>query len=355
LWLWFARWEKAHWSALLTAGLLMGLSAVTKYQFLLVLAPALLGAWALNLVFWKRPQRLFLLPGIATAATFGLWQLLILTYLGPSNFGENLASLREVTAGAAAVFDPTLMQRSLRELVSLRAYLFLLLPVLAWAAFRLVRPGRSIFATVGAERRIQLTVLLLMIGANLVWYVLASVSWVRYAFVGLALSGLFVALAGAQLTGNYRVEALAGARIPLPRRLAHLATFLLLAVMILAPAARLALRIASAPSDPAKEMAAILDQEVDPSVLIETWEPQMGFLTDHAYHYPPQLLLNRAVRQVWLGETPVADLYDLRAHQPAYVLVGEFARWVGLYPPAQLGGYEEVATAGPYQLYQRRP
>lgn len=353
LWLWFARWEKANAWQLLAAGVLMGLSAVTKYQFLLVLAPALLGAWLLNLIWWRRRQALFLLPGIATAATFGLWQLIFLTYLGPSNFSENLAALREISAGAAAVFSPELMMRSLRELVNLRSYFFLLLPVLAWAALRLIWPGRSIFAALGIERRLQLTVLLLLIGANLLWYVAASVSWVRYAFVGLALSSLFVALAGAQLSDGYRLAPLLDGRTPLLRRLLHGGALALLALMILAPAGRLAIRIATAPVDPAKEMAANLDLLVAPTALIETWEPQMGFLTDHTYHYPPQLLLNRAVRQVWLGETPVADLYDFREGSPDYLLLGEFARWVGIYPDERLAGWTVVSESGPYALYRR--
>jgi 4-amino-4-deoxy-L-arabinose transferase-like glycosyltransferase len=353
LWLWFARWQKARWWELLLAGLLMGLSAVTKYQFLLVLAPALLLAWLINLLAWKRPQALFLLPGIATALSFGLWQLVFLTYLGPSNFGENLAALREVTAGAAAVFDTALMQRSLRELVSVRSYLFLLLPVLGWAAFRLVRPGRSILATLGEERRIQLTVLLLLIAANLIWYVLASVSWVRYAFVGLSLSSLFVALAAAQVTTGLRLAPIWSAKSRWPNRLLHAGVWGLLALMIAAPAARLAQRIVTAPPDPAREMAALLNQAVPPDALVETWEPHMGFLTDHTYHYPPQLLLNRAVRQVWLGETPVSELYDFAQQTPDFVLVGEFGRWVNVYPAERLEGWKTVGEAGPYTLHGR--
>jgi hypothetical protein len=352
--LWFARWERARTWELLLAGALMGLSAVTKYQFLLVLAPALLGAWLLNLLLRKRPQRLFLLPGIATAATFGLWQLIFLTTMGPSTFAGNLASLREVTAGAAAVFAPDLMARSLRELVSLRSYFFLLLPVLAWAAFRLVWPARSIFAELGAERRMQLSVVLMMVGVNLLWYVVASVSWVRYAFLGLALSSIFVALAFAQLTGGYRLRTLTDGATPIWRRAVAGASLALLVVLVLAPAARLGQRIATVPVDPAKEMALQIDQMVEPNALVETWEPQMGFLTDHRYHYPPQLLLNRAVRQVWLGETPVSELYDFRELQPDYVLVGEFGRWVGIYPEERLGDFEEVASSGPYQLFARR-
>ncbi len=35
--LWFVRWRRARWWELLLAGLLLGLSVVTKYQYLLVL------------------------------------------------------------------------------------------------------------------------------------------------------------------------------------------------------------------------------------------------------------------------------------------------------------------------------
>jgi hypothetical protein len=290
---------------------------------------------------------------MATAATFALWQGVLLTQLGPSTFAENLAALREVTAGAAAVFSPELMLRSLRELVSLRAYLFLLLPVLVWAAVRLLRPGNSIVASLRAEQRLQLSVLLLMVGANLGWMLVASVGWVRYAFPGLALAAIFVALAGANLTDGYHPSTLANARVALPRRLAHMAALLLLAAMIVAPAARLALRIATAPPDPAQAMAAALTRVAPADALVESWEPHLGFLTNHTYHYPPQLLLNRAVRQVWQGETPVADLYDFRTLDPDFVLVGEFGRWVNVYPPERLDGWPVVAQEGPYTLYRR--
>jgi hypothetical protein len=68
------------------------------------------------------------------------------------------------------------------------------------------------------------------------------------------------------------------------------------------------------------------------------------------------LLLNRAVRQVWLGETPVAELYDFTKLEPDFVLIGEFGRWVDVYPVERLqqAGYERVETVGQFELYRRR-
>jgi 4-amino-4-deoxy-L-arabinose transferase-like glycosyltransferase len=372
--LWFVRWRRARWWELILVGLLLGLSVVTKYQYLLVLGAALLLAWGMNLLWFKRPQRLFLIPGIVTAATFGAWQLFTLVYLGAATIGENFAALREVSAGAAAVFSQELMIRSLGELFSAKSFLWLLFPVLAYSLYWLARPHGVIaprpspLATADAsttdasttdDRRYQLAILYGLVILNLLWYVVASVSWLRYAFLGLSFATFFVTLTFANLTTNFDVAHLwrsarsGGSRW---RGYAGLALLLLLAAMIVAPGARLAVRIATAPPDDSAQMAQVMNATVPLDALVETWEQPMGFLTDHRYHYPPQLLLNRTVRQKWLGEAGVAEFYDFTELNPEYVLVGEFARWVGIYPPDRLqaAGYESVETLGQYELYQRR-
>ncbi|HHW88049.1 MAG TPA: hypothetical protein GX400_17810 [Chloroflexi bacterium] len=371
--LWFVRWRHARWWELTLVGLLLGLSVVTKYQYLLVLGATLLLAWGMNLLWFKRSQQLFLLPGIVTAAIFGAWQLFTLVYLGPATIGENLTSLREFTAGAAAVFSQELMRRSLSELFSAKSFLWMLFPALGYSAWWLLRATRSAngvaddaaasrslsFAPTDADRRHQLVILYALVVINLLWYVVASVSWLRYAFVGLAFATFFVALTFADLTADFSVVRLWQASKTTGQRgrgYVGLALLLLLAAIIVAPGARLAVRIATAPPDDSAQMAQVMNATVPLDALVETWEPQMGFLTDHRYHYPPQLLLNRTVRQKWLGETTVADLYDFTELNPEYVLVGEFSRWVAVYPPERLAaaGYAPVMTLGQYELYQRR-
>lgn len=361
--LWFVRWRRARWWELALAGLLLGLSVVTKYQYLLVLGGALLLAWGLNLVFFKLPQRVFLIPGIVTGAIFGAWQVFTLVYLGPATIGENLASLREFTAGAAAVFSQELMLRSLSELFSAKSFLWVLFPVLLYSLYWLVRPhgvmAEGQLPASRQDRRYQLAILYGLVVINLVWYVVASVSWLRYAFVGLAFATFFVALTFANLTANFDGMQLWQATKERSRRVrgyAGLALLLLLAAIIVAPGARLAMRIATAPPDDSAQMAQVMNAVVPLNALVETWEPPMGFLTDHRYHYPPQLLLNRTVRQKWLGETKVADLYDFAALDPEYVLVGEFSRWVDVYPQERLAaaGYRLIESLGQYELYQRQ-
>ena len=87
--------------------------------------------------------------------------------------------------------------------------------------------------------------------------------------------------------------------------------------------------------------------------VIETWEPELGFLTDHNYHFPPHALLDTAVRYVWLGGEPPASQYDLSAVSPPYLIVGPFAKYTGLYTDQLSPDYQLVQSFGDYDVYAR--
>jgi hypothetical protein len=351
--LWFATWEKATWRQLVLVGLLLGLAMVTKNQYLLVLAPTLGLAWLANLLYYHAaPQRIFIIPGVVAAACFALWQLYMILYLGPATASENLAALRTATAGAALVFSPDLMRRGLQELLSLKVYLGWLLPVLIYA-FLIVLPRR--------RESQQWGVLLILIVVNLVWYVVASISWLRYAFPGLVMVSLFVARFFFDLTDGFQLKlttlwrALREGEPAWARQALSLTLLLWLAIMIVVPLTQTTKQIVWPDFNAPAAMAAYLNKHVAPDALIETWEPEMGFLTDHNYHFPPQLLLNTAVGHIWLGKSSPAQEYSfVQDESPEYVLVGEFSRWVGLYPRNWLAlHYTRMTQIGPFELYQR--
>ena len=100
---------------------------------------------------------------------------------------------------------------------------------------------------------------------------------------------------------------------------------------------------------------AYLNAHIPPTAVIETWEPEMGFLTDHNYHFPPQGLLAMAVDQVYYGGAPVQEKYNyLQTESPEYVLVGEFSKWTQIYPSDLLQNkYHIVQSFGDYDLLQR--
>ena len=182
---WFAGWAPPSPGRLVAAGVLLGLATATKHVYLLALGPAMLAAWVLNLAYYRTlPQYVFLIPGTICAAIFGLWQLTVLAWLSPGSLAENWALLRQTSEGAAFVFSPATSRLSLLELMGVNGYFGMLVPALAYTAWRARRKNL---------RDQMWGVLWLVAVANLGWYVLASLGWMRYAFVGLMLSALLVA------------------------------------------------------------------------------------------------------------------------------------------------------------------
>jgi hypothetical protein len=346
--LWFSAWEKATWRRLTAVGLLLGLAVVTKTQFFIVLAPTLLFAWLANLLYYRSaPQRVFLVPGVLLGACFALWQVYVVVFLGPGAVSENLALYRAATASAATVFSPTLMKRAVTELLSLKVYLGWLVPALAYGFFLAVPRRRDGH---------QWSVLIILVGVNLAWYVVASVSWIRYAFPALAISSLFVARFFHDLTNGFRIEARAVRHGPGAMQAQGLraAILVVLVAMIALPLAQTLRNVVAPGVNGPLAMATYLDQHVPRTAVIETWEPELGFLTDHRCHFPPQRYLYKAVSHVWLNGPSPADEYRFsREEPPDYVVVGTFAAWVGMYPPQQLEGYVPIVDIENYRLFTR--
>ncbi len=350
--LWFGGKGRDSWLRLMGAGLLLGLSIVTKSQNLLVIAPALLIGWVANLIWYRAvPQRFFLVTGFVTALVVALWQGYMALYLGPATWQENLALLQAASAGAAFVFSQELMLRSLGELFNLRIFLGMLPLFLGYGVLLGLPRSRG---------GVMWGVIVLMVAANLIWYVFASVGWIRYAFPGLALTTLFAARLFDDIFGAVRWEwreiwgdMWQGATPAFPVNLALVAGPVL-ALLIAAPLALTVRDIATPPANSADAMAAWMDKNVPTDAVVETWEPEMGFLTNHNYHYPPSGLLDKSVGYIWRDGPPPAEEYRfVQDERPPYVLVGAFSRWVEMYDAALAeAGYEVVHSEGNYALYE---
>ncbi|MEZ4867703.1 MAG: glycosyltransferase family 39 protein [Caldilineaceae bacterium] len=352
--LWFSAWETASRLRLSLVGVLFGLAMVTKNQYLLILAPALLLSWIENIVYYRSaPQRVFLIPGIVAAGCYAAWQIYMIMYLGPATASENFAMLRSATAGAALVFSPDLMRRSMEELLSIKVYLGALIPILIYGFFVSIPRHRA-----GQQWGILFTI----IAVNFLWYVLASISWLRYAFLGLVLTGLFTARFFSDITDNFTLDRDAlwaairrGRTFALAETVQWMA-MVWLVLMIAAPLTKTVQQIVRPDFNAPLAMATYLNDHVSHDAIIETWEPELGFLTDHNYHFPPPGLLNQAVGYVWLGASSPRNDYDyVETQQPAYVLVGAFSGWVDLYSPVMLAEhYDLVVEIGEYRLYVRK-
>lgn len=320
----------------LAAGVCWGLAMVTKNQAIVAFAPAVA---LLSLLEWRvyrngRPS-LWLLPPLVAAIISGGWLLVLFTLLGPGDVAENLALTRKATGGAILVLTPDAAARAIRFLVSPQVYGGLLLPALVYGGIRVWRKR---------DPRAQMEAnVLLIVAAWLLWYV-CSLGWPRYAYIGAALGALPVA--------RLLADAWAWARRRQRRWIAR-GVALVAAALIVVPLAQTSYQIVN-PDRSVLRFAAFLDQTIARDTLIATWEPELGGLTDHRYDYPPQALLDVAVRHQWSGTPPAR--YDLTEHPAPYLVVGPFGAWTGVYPADQVARkYQEVHRDGPYVLYRRLP
>jgi hypothetical protein len=362
---WFADWRGSRlastslsgwlsantgsWTKLTLAGLLFGAAAVTKYQNLIALAPMIVMAAAADLLYYRRlGLKVFLWPALVLGGLFGAWQLILIVYLGPQTAAENFAALREATAGAAAAFSRDAMVRAVRELTSFRAYGATLPLALAYGLL-CARPR--------TEAGQRWAAIFLLAAINIAWYVLASIGWPRYAFTGLAFASFLLGKFFIDLFLNLAAAArnTAGRDQWITSRSLQGAVAAWLLLIVGASAAATIRPIVAPPENHPAAISAYLNRAIPETAVVETWEQELGALTPHNYHYPPSRLLNVAVRHIWLGGPPPAEVYQpLTSDRPPYVVVGAFAKWVALYPPDVLEReYTRDAVVGPYEVYRR--
>jgi len=352
--LWFAAWERAGWLRLILVGILLGLATVTKYQFFLFVVPTLGIGWLANWFYYRvTPHRTFVVPTATALVAFGAWQALMLFYLGPANVRENVSLLRESVQGAALILSPALAASNVETLQDRVVYLGSMIPALLFGLLWSLRRDRD-----GQ----QWSLLWLLVALNLLWYVIASIGWIRYAFLGFSIGSLFVARFFAELTDGFRLNP--GVFSAIYQRKPSLdvrgvlswALVAWLAVIIAAPLAKTTALVILTRENPAVEMADLMNQNVAMDALVETWAQEMGFLTDHNYHFPPPATLAKAANFIYLAGPPLSVFYQVQENPPPdYILVNEFSAWVNLYPYEMLSTeYELVGERGLYQLYRRR-
>lgn len=325
------------WLLILVSGLGFGLALVTKNQFVLIIPPTLALLALLDWRYYRAGSWAHrLLPLLIAGGCFGLWTLAQLQFLGPGSFTENLRQTRQAAGGAIFVFN---LQASLRAgyyLLRPDLYGGMLLPALAYGLWMARRRD---------ARGLADALIALLVALWLAWYVGASLGWPRYAFPAVAFGALLVARAVVDsFSWLWRGSTVGRGAAAL------LAGYTALAIAVpIGLTARGVLR----PDDSAERFAAYLNEHVPTSAIVETWEPELGVLTDHRYHYPPIALLDLAVRHEWLGGPP--PVYNGLQDSPEFVALGTFGAYTNVYPAEILEReYLVEQQVGHYTLYRRR-
>lgn len=323
----------------LLAGGFFGLVIVTKSQLGIVLVPALV-LLAILAARWDRRIGLkqVIVPLVVMLVIFGGWELAILTIVTGGSFSDNFAMLRQASGGSLIVISPSRMLAAARFLVGPSAYFALLIPAVVYACIRAIKRRMSVGELV----------LLSFTLVGLLWFMGASIAWPRYAFVPLALAALPVARLIDDTIQTFWNKGVT------PRRWVAAGAIGLTLIVALSFGRQFHTTFATSDDAP-QRMAAYLNYSLPTSTIIETWEPELGFLTDHDYHFPTPSYLDLAVRHQWLGgPQPVA--YDPRTYGATYVIVGPFARYTGLYDDVTAAGHaQRIAVIGDYTLYRLMP
>ncbi len=333
------RW---HWGAL--AGLMMGIAAVTKAQYILLL-PILLVAWAAEwMIHRKLPVARNLAVLGAFAACLAGWQLAQWLIVGADNYAQHLEAIRSSTNVTVLAFRLSRIPGNLWYLAR-SGFALIALPGLALAAWQYVRRD-------SADRTVVL--LIAFVGVWIAWYVFASVGWARYTFepyvIGLLLAGRFArdAIAFARRAGPPALRHTG-------RRAAQWAAAGLIAAMALWGAVGLAgqaARLIAEPNRSPQQFAQILLDTVGPDQIVESWEWELDVLAGLRYHHPTNDWVDRFTAVTQFGEA-LDVVYDPGLRRPAFLIDGPFSKWTGIYRPAlDAGCCALVARAGQYDLYR---
>jgi hypothetical protein len=333
---------------LLLASLAFGLVALTKNQFSLILAPTFIVLALVDQFYYRSLGFLSsALPFLGVCAGIGVGLVVqFLPALGAQDLIHTAALYRDASAGAIFVFSPARIVSSLKFLASADNFGYLGIPAVLYGL--VLSRQRSV-------RGAQQGLLAIFVTLGLAWFAFGSIGWPRYAFPALALTAIFAAkLLVDVIRALGRPSAVPGSDTSAHRVLPVLVA-LAATVVIVSPFADEARSIFGSPDRSPQEVAAYLDTNVPTSAVVETWEPELGFLTNHAYHYPPSGWLDRAVRAQWGLPAPVGAVrYDPIADvHPTYLVVGKFGKYTGIYNALleQLGT-PAVASFGAYDVYR---
>ncbi len=344
---WFRanRADRPDWKWLLGAGSGWALAAISKNNYGLILPAVLIALWLLYRFYYRRKNwgwQAFLFPLLMVAGGMGAWYGFVLIFLGNGDFSTNLNLLRATSGGSAFVFSPARSFSAIKFLFGPSNYFGLSLAGLfygLWLARKRSSGGQVLI--------FPLVFSLFWLG----WFVFASVGWPRYAFPALVVSQLFTArllwdLPGLLATLLQKPAWVGAARV---------VTGLAVAGLIIWSGSNLVAKTLRVEDSP-QQMATYLQQHVATTSLVETWESELGFLTDHPYHHPPTELLDKAVRRKWsIGQVPpLAELYQPEKFGAEYLVDGPFAKWSALYHNALSSThYQLVISFGNYDLYRK--
>jgi 4-amino-4-deoxy-L-arabinose transferase-like glycosyltransferase len=331
----FANWRKNGWRAL-TAPLVLGLALQTKPQILpfFVLSLLIPACWLL----WRRQsdgRYLFTALGLAIISSLAL------------SYGAN-AILPSSAPADIAGDDPYAMTRDINVLTT---YVIVLDPVfrldalstnllvmtgfpvllgLAYTGFAQLQLLRQ--KTITDVRLIWIFILWIFVLTYFCWFLFLSIGFHRYLFPPVMVGVIFATKAFYDLTFGFNLakvlKTIAQGLRQRRQALRSVGLFLCVALLLIASGVSVMFlrMIFRPPPDTYADIILYLNNETEPTALIETYDSELFLLLGRDYNYPPDAVQHLLNQKVFLGRDVTVD-YDPRPLGIDYLVTGSWSIW----------------------------
>ena len=309
---------------------------------------------ALLVALWrgqKRTAGMVVIGLVGSLATKQMWSWLWALWLGSETVGgAPLGSLIGVTA---LVFVARVRLIALRFAVVMGGVVVLGLVRELWKGIRERNEGPS-----GTD--VVRWALLALAGSWLGWYVLFSVSWIRYLMPVVFLGSMFAAALLHDWTDGFDISSTMkrAARLLGRRQFDGQGLRALLAIVIITwtvTGATSSFVLSGFPeADTSVQQAAdFLNSQSDRDALVEGYLYELFFLLDRPYHYPPDEVNVPVIEALtWQQQVPIE--YDPLSADPDYLVVNwDFITWIVYDKVLQSGAFRSLRAFGPYEIYER--
>lgn len=351
LWLWL-RTGKRSKIELIIVGVLFGLGCVTKSQYAIIVLPTLLVSWLINMIWHKQPGRFwfFVIPGVVSGLIFFAWTYYVLFLNGAStrNVANDLAVLRSTNGTAFFVWNFGIIIQTIHFLADREMYSVLLFSGVLYGI--IVSLKRD-------EEGLRWSILTLLVTIGLFLFI-SSIGWPRYVFVPAVFAALLIARLLNDLSNGFQFN-FADLRNSIRDHSPSISVMVILAGFIVVLVGLTSYgrvqNLLKLGNDDTYLITDYLNTNVPQDQVIETWEYELGFLTNHRYHFPEQIYMSKMNEHIYFAGAQVSEVYDFRSEvNPNYVITGPYSLISDIYPSTRLTNYTLVYSAGDYRVYKKK-
>lgn len=345
--IWMRQRSDAKWAALALAGVFWGLAVLAKWIFVMVI-PCLVVLWiADRLYFRKLRHRHFVIPMLVVVAAVLAWFGYIVYAVGIRGISDILLQTQDNATSNVFFLSLDSILAGTRFLIRSR-FLVWGMPGIVYVLLVNVSRGR------GSGARYWFLPVLAC--GWLTWYTFLSLGWTRQVFVPFAVSNIFLAKLMNDLSGGFAFSPkrlIAGIRVGNTATIGKLSVGLMVMALLASSPVQVLKGIVGEQDASAQEFAFYINEHVNEDVVIESYEYELDILTHHIYHHPPEPLITLVTKHVYSGEPYPEGFYEFQEFDPAYLIVGPFAKWTGIYAGDFLReSCTLVKSVGEYDLYR---